>query len=935
MNKTIAATAILLALGLTACSDAPKTEVVPSSSSVEQAKSSKLTQAQLQQFGDTLDVSYRVLTNRPDDNCDKAAAEGRCFVAEIDFVPEVELKSLDWAIYFSQMRPVQSVESKEFSITHIKGDLYRIEPTEAFSGFSKGEKKTLRFRGELWQLSETDAMPNYYIVAGDLSPVVIASTKVKQDPETGMEVRPYVEAYTDMVKQYRRTDADKLAPATPAQLFSKNQQVSEDASLAVNTIIPTPQKVAIHSQDKAVSLVSGIKLDFGSVANASAAQQALDPEQLAAALSRLARLGVNESEQGLVVKLNWRQGAEGSYLLDIKADAIEIAAADAAGFSYALSSLASLIDVQDLRVNTMTIEDSPRYPFRGMHIDVARNFHSKALIFELLDQMAAYKLNKLHLHMADDEGWRLEIDGLPELTDIGSKRCHDLEENTCLLPQLGSGPFAESSVNGFYSKQDYIDILKYADARQIQVIPSMDMPGHSRAAIKSMEARYRRLLAENVELQNTGKVQVVPVQEAANQVNTAVKALDAGARQLQAEGKTTAAEQYLLSDANDKTVYSSVQYYNDNTLNVCMESTYQFVNKVIDEIAKLHQAAGQPLTRYHIGADETAGAWKQSPACLEFVANNDKGVKSIDELGAYFIERISTMLAAKGIEAAGWSDGMSHVRPSNMPAKVQSNIWDVIAYKGYEHANQQVNNGWDVVLSNPEVLYFDFPYEADPKEHGYYWASRATNAHKVFSFMPDNLVANAEQWTDIQNLPFEADDRARTDEKGKQSGPREQGKNFAGLQGQLWSETIRSDNTVEYMIFPRLLMLAERAWHQAAWEVPYQYQGALYNQTTGYFTASMREAQAQSWQQMANTLGYKEFIKLDKAGIDYRVPTVGAEIRDGKLFANVAYPGLKIEWRQASGQWQSYQAGQAVTGPIEIRAIAADGKRKGRSLVVN
>ena len=896
MNKTIAATAILLALGLTACSDAPKTNAVPSSSTAEQAKPSQLTQAQLQQFGDTLGVSYRVLTNRPDDSCDKAAAEGRCFVAEIDFAPEVELKSRDWAIYFSQMRPVQAVESKEFSITHIKGDLYRIVPTEAFSGFSKGEKKTLRFRGELWQLSETDAMPNYYIVAGDLSPVVIASTQVQQDPETQMEVRPYVEAYTDMVKQYRRTDADKLAPATPAQLFSNNQHVGEDANLAVNTIIPTPQKVAIHSQDKAVSLTSGIKLDFGSVANASAAQQPLEPKQLAAALSRLARLGVNESEQGLEVKLNWRQGAEGSYLLDIKADVIEIAAADAAGFSYALSSLASLIDVQDLRVNAMTIEDSPRYPFRGMHIDVARNFHSKALVFDLLDQMAAYKLNKLHLHMADDEGWRLEIDGLPELTDIGSKRCHDLEENACLLPQLGSGPFADVPVNGFYSKQDYIDIVKYADARQIQVIPSMDMPGHSRAAIKSMEARYRKLVAE---------------------------------------GKAEEAKTYLLSDAADTTVYSSVQYYNDNTLNVCMESTYQFVDKVIDEIAKLHQAAGQPLTRYHIGADETAGAWKQSPACLDFVANNDKGVKSIDDLGAYFIERISNQLASKGIEAAGWSDGMSHVRPSNMPAKVQSNIWDVIAYKGYEHANQQVNNGWDVVLSNPEVLYFDFPYEADPKEHGYYWASRATNSHKVFSFMPDNLVANAEQWTDIQNLPFEADDRARTDEKGKQSGPREQGKAFAGLQGQLWSETIRSDNTVEYMIFPRLLMLAERAWHQAAWEVPYQYQGALYNQTTGHFTAAMREVQAQSWLQMANTLGHKEFIKLDKAGIDYRVPTVGAEIRDGKLFANVAYPGLKIEWRQASGQWQSYQAGQAVTGPVEIRAIAADGKRKGRSLVVN
>lgn len=937
MNKIFAATSILVALGLTACSDVqvenqPRNQVQEyqaqkSSAAETSAVAGALTQTQLQQLGDTLAVTYRVVTNIPDEQCNKALADGRCFVAEIDFVPAVNLTSHDWAIYFSQMRPVQSIEGNEFTITHIKGDLYRISPTAAFTGFNQGVKKTLRFRSELWQLAETDAMPNYYLAAEHLAPVLIASTQVSQDTETRLELRPYVESYTDMVKQYRRTETDKLVPADAAQLFINNQAVSEDAALAVNTIIPTPQKVQLHSSDKSVSLAAGIKLEYQK-------DNPEQPAQVAAALARLARLGVAESTRGLAVKLVSQDGAEGSYRLDIQQSGIVIAASDAAGYSYALSSLASLLDVQNLNVNAMTIEDSPRYPFRGMHIDVARNFHSKQLILDLLDQMAAYKLNKLHLHMADDEGWRLEIDGLPELTDIGSKRCHDLEENTCLLPQLGSGPFADTSVNGFYSKQDYINIVKYAEARQIQVIPSMDMPGHSRAAIKSMELRFRKLQAQEVEGTTNTQVQVVASVDKPS--SNAVKSLDAGARQLQVEGKNTAAEQYLLSDPKDTTVYSSVQYYNDNTLNVCMESTYHFVEKVIDEIAKLHQAAGQPLTRYHIGADETAGAWKQSPQCLAFIAQNDKGVKSVNELGAYFIERISTMLAAKGIEVAGWSDGMSHVRPENMPAKVQSNIWDVIAYKGYEHANRQVNYGWDVVLSNPEVLYFDFPYEADPKEHGYYWAGRATNSHKVFSFMPDNLAANAEQWTDIQNQPFEADDRIKLDEAGKKiSGPIEKGKSFRGLQGQLWSESVRSDDTAEYMIFPRLLMLAERAWHQAAWEVPYQYQGALYNQSSGAFTLAMRDAQAKDWQQLANTLGHKEFIKLDKAGIDYRVPTVGAEIRGGKLFANIAYPGLKLEYRSLNGQWQTYQAGLAVTAPIEIRAIAADGIRKGRSLIVN
>ncbi|EGM69133.1 family 20 glycosylhydrolase [Shewanella sp. HN-41] len=893
MKKTLSASAILLALGLTACSEAP---VTPSAASADKAVAQTqqvqdaLTQVQLQQLGDSLVVTYRVVTNVPDDKCLKDKADGRCFVAQIDFVPGMDLASQDWEIYLSQMRPVQSVESGELTITHVKGDLHRITPTAAFKGFVKGEKKQLTFRGEPWQLAETDAMPNYYLTANGLEPVIIASTQVGKDAETGLETRPYVEGFTNFKTQYQRTETDKLAPADAAQLFINNQAVSEDAALAVDTIIPTPQKVKLHSTDTPVSLAGGIKLEY----------QQDNPEQksqVAAAVARLARLGVAESASGITVKFASQKGDEGSYRLDIQPTEIVIAANDAAGLSYGLSSLASLVDVNSLKVNAMTIEDSPRYPFRGMHIDVARNFHSKQLLLDLLDQMAAYKLNKLHLHMADDEGWRLEIDGLPELTDIGSKRCHDLDENTCLLPQLGSGPFGDTSVNGYYTKQDYIDILQYASARQIQVIPSMDMPGHSRAAIKAMDARYRKLLTE---------------------------------------GKTAEAKTYLLSDADDKTVYSSVQYYDDNTLNVCMESTYQFVDKVIDEIAKLHQAAGQPLTRYHIGADETAGAWKQSPQCLAFVANNDKGVKSIDDLGAYFIERISNQLANKGIEAAGWSDGMSHVRPENMPAKVQSNIWDVIAHKGHERANQQANLGWETVLSNPEVLYFDFPYEADPKEHGYYWASRATNSHKVFSFMPDNLAANAEQWTDIQHQPFEADDRIKLDGAGnKVSGPREKGKPFTGLQGQVWSESIRSDDTLEYMVFPRLLMLAERAWHQAAWEVPYQYQGAVYNQSSGAFTLAMRDAQAKDWQQLANTLGHKEFIKLDKAGIDYRVPTVGAEIRDGKLFANIAYPGLKLEYRSLNGQWQAYQAGQAVTAPIEIRAIAADGIRKGRSLIVD
>ena len=135
--------------------------------------------------------------------------------------------------------------------------------------------------------------------------------------------------------------------------------------------------------------------------------------------------------------------------------------------------------------------------------------------------------------------------------------------------------------SGYLTRADYIEILKAAKARQIEVIPSFDMPGHSRAAILAMKARARRLIAE---------------------------------------GKPEEAARYRLDEPDDKTVYSSIQHYNDNTLNVCLPSTYAFIGTVIDSLKAMHQEAGLPLRIYHIGADETAGAWKDLPACHAFMA---------------------------------------------------------------------------------------------------------------------------------------------------------------------------------------------------------------------------------------------------------------------------------------------------------------------------
>uniref|UniRef100_UPI003F6B4C7D family 20 glycosylhydrolase n=1 Tax=Pseudomaricurvus sp. TaxID=2004510 RepID=UPI003F6B4C7D len=557
------------------------------------------------------------------------------------------------------------------------------------------------------------------------------------------------------------------------------------------------------------------------------------------------------------------------------------------GAVYALRSLASLLFTDTLEVPQLSIEDSPRYPFRGMHLDVSRNFRDKDYVIHLLEQMARYKLNRLHLHLGDDEGWRLAINRLPELTDIGSRRCHDPAETQCLMAQLGSGPELDNLANGYYTQADFIDILHAAQARQIEVIPSFDMPGHSRAAVVSMEARYQRLIAEE---------------------------------------KTAEANEYRLIDPQDTTRYESVQFYNDNTINVCLDSSYRFIDTVLNDIQNLYQKAEVPLTRYHIGADETAGAWVESPACQALLNDPSLNLNTSHDLTGYFIEKVSNMVASKGIVPAGWNDGMSATSVEKMPSTVQSNAWTPLFWDGHKSAHEQANRQWQVVISTPDVTYFDFPYTADPLERGYYWGSRATNTEQVFDFMPNNLPAHAEQWPDRQGNPMTLNDTESHLKPGTQ---------FYGVQGHLWTEVTRTDQQADYMIFPRLTALAERAWHQADWELTYNANGEIYSPDSNHFSDAAKQQRDSEWNHFANALTQKELPKLDLYDVAYRVPTIGADVIDNQLQLKSPLPGLPLQFKTDNREWQTYTQPVPVSGSIQIRALTSDGKRPGRTLTVD
>ena len=223
-------------------------------------------------------------------------------------------------------------------------------------------------------------------------------------------------------------------------------------------------------------------------------------------------------------------------------------------------------------------------------------------------------------------------------------------------------------------------------------------------------------------------------------------------------------------------------------------------------------------------------------------------------------------------------------------------------------------------MSTPETLYFDMPYAADGWERGTDWASRATDLYKVFSFMPENLGANAAVMTDRQGKTVSIADTV----------PLAAGRRIAGMQGQLWSETIRSPQIADYMLFPRTLALAEHAWHKAGWEPDYV-AGKSYAWADGSVGT---EALLADWNGFQAKL-IPRLADLDQASISYRLPVPGARGGGGILQANTPIAGLKIQYRTGKAAWRAYSGPTAVKGPVTLRTLSPDGRRVSRIVRVN
>jgi hexosaminidase len=784
----------------------------------------------------------------------------------------VPLDKKDWAFYFNFIRAVVPDEMvrkvapgsvpETVTITHVNGDLYKMTPTEKFPVLNRGQSVSIAFVSSNWAINYTDAPAGGYFVytAEDGAPL-------PPQPVKEIEVKPFIHE-----RQTRRNANDRMPVSTPQLRYKENQTLQKSAKENLPGIVPSP--VRMEARDGSLVLTAGFEIRYSAGLEKEAAflNRVLE-KVLGRPLTLLEAAGGTKGPNLILLTHETieEMGVEGeAYTLSIhEQEGIRIAAKNPRGVFYGIRSLQALLPVevfarprQEIKLPAVEIDDKPRFAYRGMHLDVARNFQDKEAVKKLLDLMSFYKLNTFHFHITDDEGWRLEIPRLPELTQVGAYRGHtldDRDDSDCLAPSFGSGPEKDPSVShgsGFYSRADFIEILAYAHERKIEVIPEIDVPGHARAAVKAMDARFRRLMKE---------------------------------------GKTKEAEEFLLRDLNDQSTYLSVQRWNDNTLCVCRESVYRFLEVVVDDIRGMYKEAGAPLTTIHTGGDEVPrGVWEKSPLCLDFI-KQQKDISGAGDLAAYFIRRFNRILKSRGLVTGGWQEiALTHAESENAPPvpnpefigqQVQPYCWNNVWGWGLEDVGQRLANaGYPVVIAYVTNLYFDLAYAKDPAEPGYYWGG-FINARKAYELTPFDIRKCAS--TDLLGNPL---DKEKFFKKVQSLTPEGRG-NIRGIQGLLWAENAKGPAAMEYLMFPKLLGLAERAWAaQPEWaRIP---------------DDTKREAALnRAWNHFAHLLGGRELPRLDhlSGGVNYRIPPAGAVLEDGLLKANTAFPGLTIRYTLDGG----------------------------------
>ena len=391
------------------------------------------------------------------------------------------------------------------------------------------------------------------------------------------------------------------------------------------------------------------------------------------------------------------------YSINVNEERITIKATSGAGLFYAIQTLQQLANGSN-HIPVCDITDEPEFAYRGLMLDVSRHFFDKEFIKKQIDAISYFKMNRMHLHLTDAAGWRIEIKKYPRLTQFAAWRKPAIWKDWW----FGSREYVEEGTDGayggYYTQEDIREIIAYAAERYITIIPEIEMPAHSEEVLTA----YPELSCTH--------------------------------------------EPYKQAD-------------------FCIgnEKTYEFLENVLTEVIELF-----PSEYIHIGGDEAGKAsWPYCPLCQKRM--KEEGLKDVNELQSYLIHRIEKFVNSKGRQIIGWDEILDGGLAPNAT---------VMSWRGTEGGLAAVNSGHKAIMTPGGYCYLDSYQDAphtQPMAFGPYMP-----LDKVYSYNPTEGLGE------------------------------EQAKLIYGVQGNLWVEYIPTEELVEYMIYPRILAIAEIGWSNPA-----------------------------------------------------------------------------------------------------------------------
>ncbi len=432
--------------------------------------------------------------------------------------------------------------------------------------------------------------------------------------------------------------------------------------------------------------------------------------------------GVENKNKIIILKSDQITTPE-AYNIEINEDEVKLIAADSKGLFYAIETFRQLLyastnnnaSAQNILLPQLSIKDQPKYSWRGMHLDVSRHFFSIDFLKKYVDVLALYKINKLHLHLTDDQGWRLEIKKYPLLTEKGAWRTFNEQDSVCMKMAKEDPLFAidpahilqkdgKTLYGGFYTQDEMKAFVAYASERHVEIIPEIDMPGHMMAAI-------------NI---------------------------------------------YPNLSATGKSAWGSVF---STPLSPVKEDVYSFVQNILDEVIQIF-----PSEYVHIGADEVEkSSWKESAQCQQFMKKH--GYTDEKQLQSYFVKRVSDYLKEKGKKVIVWDDALEgELDPSinvmywrnwvgGVPEKVAANGNQMIMVPGdplyFSRMSTPLYN-----IYNMNLLSDKYPEDKMNLIKGIQacvWAERVGSYKVVEALVFPKLLALSERaWSDDAVLNWEA-----------------------------------------------------------------------------------------------------------------------------------------------------------------------------------